>query len=258
MAALLFWLVLLEALAYRVLPVPVEEFSVGNFFVAFAAATALLLLVLKVFRSAKFVGAIFDVALFIGVAAMASALIGESYGFLIGAIAMGVRYLYPRVLIFDAVLIAGMAGVVATIAPGFQPLGLVVILAILAVYDIIAVYATGHMVAMASKLLRQKVFFAIIVPARAGLWLTPLKEVERGGGFSFLGTGDLVLPALLEYAAGRSSPAAGIMVAAGALLGLVVTNILFVSQKRITAMPALPPIALGAITGYLIALATVI
>lgn len=232
-----------------------EPVTITDFFVVFAAATVFIIAALKIFKSAKFVALVFDLAVFLGVSALVAAFFGPTTGMLGGAAALLARYALPRVFVFDAVLLLGMAGVVATIAPGFRAEGLVVILAILSLYDIAAVYLTRHMVMMARKLLQQKAFFAIIVPTRLADWTARLDDVATDAGFSFLGTGDLVLPGLLvSTTAARHGGAAGIFVAVGATLGLMVVNILFLSQRRIAPMPALPPIALGAIVGYFLAI----
>jgi presenilin-like A22 family membrane protease len=116
----------------------------------------------------------------------------------------------------------------------------------------VAVYLTKHMVEMGESLLRQRVFFAIIVPRGLRGFQTRLQEVAPGSGHYFIGTGDLVLPALLISSATYVRLEAGVAAAIGALLGLLATTALFLSQKSRRAMPALPPIALGAIIGYLV------
>jgi presenilin-like A22 family membrane protease len=149
-------------------------------------------------------------------------------------------------------LLLGIAGVSANMGGSLSPVAACVILAILSVYDIAAVYLTKHMVEMGESLLRQRVFFAIIVPRGISGFQSPLREVAPGSGHYFIGTGDLVLPALLISSATYFRLETGITAAIGALLGLAATTALFLSQKLRRAMPALPPIALGAIIGYLI------
>ena len=133
-----------------------------------------------------------------------------------------------------------------------RPIGVAVILAALAGYDIVAVYVTKHMVAMAETLLRRRVFFAMILPERPSGFLLPVTEAVPGGGFVFLGTGDVILPALLVASVARMNPFASILVAVGALLGAASLHLMFLSQKVRRPMPALPPIAAGALIGFVI------
>ncbi len=93
----------------------------------------------------------------------------------------------------------------------------------------------------------------MIVPDRPAGLAAPLADVTRGSGHSFLGTGDLTLPAMLVASAARAGWLAALSVSLGALLGLVAVNLIFRSQRVRRPMPALPPIALGAILGHLAA-----
>ena len=68
-----------------------------------------------------------------------------------------------------------------------------------------------------------------------------------------LGSGDVILPLLLAASLVRISVSQAAVVVVFACLGLLITNLLFTSQKTRRPMAALPPIAAMSIIGYLVA-----
>lgn len=221
------------------------------FFASFAAATVLLLLLLRTVRGARFFSLLFAFAVFTGVATLTESLFGAATSILATSAAVLLYYAVPRVIVFDVILTLGLAGIAANLGSGFRPVALVIVLSILAFYDIIAVYGTRHMVVMADALVQRKVFFAILLPERPRQFLARTSSVTPGEGYLFLGTGDVTLPALLVASAARISIAEAVPVAIGAIAGLAGMHLIFYAQSKRKPMPALPPIALGAILGYL-------
>lgn len=154
----------------------------------------------------------------------------------------------------NLMLVMGLPGIGAMLGAQLQPYAAAALLIFLSLYDIIAVYWTGHMVVMAKRFIESGVVPGIVI--RTGeapegpLWIS---EVRPGEEAAILGTGDLVLPNILAVSAWRFfGPAAGLLAAGGAVGGLFITNWLFFSQKERRPMPALPPIAAGAIAGFLL------
>jgi len=225
---------------------------VWSFLAAFAAATALLILLLRARRGAFWFSRLFSVAVFIGAGIIAERFFGLAGAVLGVSLAVLLHYGLRRVYVFDLVLTLGLAGITFNLGSVMQPMAAIVILAILSFYDIFAVYVTGHMVAAAEALLRQKALFAIIVPVTPAGFLKRLTTVGSGADFLFLGTGDIVLPALLVAAVGRLGVIQALPVALGAIIGLASMHFIFMSQPRRRPIPALPPIALGSILGYLV------
>lgn len=225
-----------------------------SFLAAFAAATLFILLILRTARGPKFFGVVFALAIFTGIGTLTASLFGPGAAIVCTSLAVLLYYTNRSVAIYDILILLGCAGVAAQLSSGLRATAVAVILAVLAIYDIAAVYVTRHMVVMAESLLRQKVFFAIILPVRPSLLATRISDVAADARFTFLGTGDLVLPALLVGAAARESLAAALCVMLGTLAGLGVLHGLFASQRFRRAMPALPPIAGGAVIGYLLSL----
>jgi presenilin-like A22 family membrane protease len=204
-------------------------------------------------RGSRWFAALFSFAVFVGIGIIIERLGGTGAAILAVSAAVLLRYGWQRVAVFDAVLLMGLAGVSLELGAALQPAAAVAILAILSVYDIFAVYVTGHMVTAAEALLRQKALFAIIIPVAPVGFLARLSSARPGADFLYLGTGDLVLPAMLVASAGRGGLIQALIVAVGALAGLAGTHLIFTRQKQRRPIPALPPIALGAIIGYLAA-----
>ncbi len=69
-----------------------------------------------------------------------------------------------------------------------------------------------------------------------------------------LGSGDIGLPLVLATSAVSTSIGAAVMVAGASLIGISTMHWLFVHQERPAPMAALPPIAVSAILGYLLAI----
>jgi presenilin-like A22 family membrane protease len=82
--------------------------------------------------------------------------------------------------------------------------------------------------------------------------------VKPGGKFLILGAGDIVFPLILTVSLIPQGISDSLIVASFSLLGLLVGFLIFISQPPTgpgggrQPMPALPPIALFSIIGYLI------
>ena len=161
----------------------------------------------------------------------------------------------PSVLIHNLCLIFGIAGVGSVLGLRFDPLMVVVLLILFSIYDFIAVYKTKHMIKMAKEMIEHKAILALIVPLNIFGFSQSLKEIKPGGGkFLILGGGDIIFPLLLAASLVPAGILNSLIVAFFALVGLFVSFWFFVSQKVPKPIPALPPIALFSIIGYLITL----
>ena len=126
------------------------------------------------------------------------------------------------------------------------------ILAILSVYDIIAVYWTKHMVKMAEGMIASHAIFGFIIPAKFSGFKEKISAVRPGENFMILGSGDIALPLVLVVSVARVSFLQAIIVAGFSILGLLAMHLIFVNQKQRRPMAALPPIAALSIIGYLV------
>lgn len=221
------------------------------FLVAFVMTTFLLLLFLRTARGAALFSVLFAVAIFAGVGTLTVTLFGTGVGIALTSVAVLAYYLLRVVFLFNMILLVGLAGVAVSMGESLNAVAVVILLGILAVYDVIAVYGTKHMVVMGKELLQHKVFFGLVIPGSPRDLLKRLEDITPHSDFVFLGTGDVVLPALLVATTARYGTLEAVFPAAGALVGLMLTTGLFFTKSHKRPMPALPPIALGAILGYI-------
>lgn len=232
-----------------------ESISALTFLAVFAAMTVFVLLIMKSQYGSKLLSAMFALAVITGMASLIGIFFGMGASILAFALGAFLYYSNPHVAVFNLLLILGLAGVSASVGFGFNPITLLAVMAVLALYDVIAVYVTRHMVKMARVMIKRKAFFAVILPSAPSGLFKRLNQVKPGSEFSFLGTGDLAFPALFAVAVTTSQGVlAALPVAIGSILGLLVTSALFWGQKIKQPMPALPPIVLGSIAGYAITL----
>lgn len=129
--------------------------------------------------------------------------------------------------ISGGIAIAG-AGALLGISIGLLPVLLFII--ILAIYDIVAVFGTKHMVTMGKAVTKQNFAFTIAMPTKEHTFE--------------LGNGDLVIPLMVAAsifvnANFLNNALVSALVLIASFIGLCI-SIYLVSQKRI-AMPALPP-----------------
>ncbi len=114
------------------------------------------------------------------------------------------------------------------------------------------VFGTGTMIKMFKEMLSQKLILALTIPENPKNLTTKISQVEIGKGFIFLGTGDLVLPMAFAISVLRFNLLSSIFIIIGSFLGLLVLTLYFIEERR--PLPALPPIIIGGILGYLISL----
>ncbi len=162
--------------------------------------------------------------------------------------------------------IVAAAGAGALIGASIGVVPILVFLLLMAIYDFIAVFKTGHMVTLAKSLTKKNLSFTFAMPTTKaatekdktgdGPWRgkagrrppsPPLREGGEGHQFE-LGTGDMVVPlafAVSVLAASQKTipmpysilPAVAVLIAS--LMGLVFT-VHQASQKEGRALPALP------------------
>lgn len=158
----------------------------------------------------------------------------------------------PNVLVHNFLLISGMIGIGSVFGLRLDPLLVIVLLVIFSIYDVIAVYKTKHMIRMAKEMIEARAIPGIILPPKISEIQAPLKDVKMGGKFLILGGGDIVFPLLLVASLVPEKILSSIIVAVFATFGLFISFWIFLSQKTRRPIPALPPIALFSIIGYLI------
>jgi presenilin-like A22 family membrane protease len=160
----------------------------------------------------------------------------------------------PSVLIHNICMILGISGVGAVLGLRITPETMILLLIVFSVYDFIAVYKTKHMVTMAKEMVEHKAILAFIIPPKMADFQGNIAEVKPGGKFLILGGGDIVFPLMLCSSLITRDIFSSLIVAIFSIIGLIFSFFIFTLQKERKAIPALPPIALFCILGYLITL----
>lgn len=217
---------------------------------SFGVGTVVLLLALKFLKRGIFFHLLFSFGLFLGIELILSLILPFLFSLISAVGLIACRYLYPKVWVQNLVLILGLSGLAVSLGLNISWVTAIILLALLSLYDIIAVYKTRHMTRMAEGLIQRRIFPALIIPSQISSFNTALKTIEPGEGFIFLGSGDIVFPLLLAVSAlplglGKMLAAAG-----GGFLGIILSLVIFNLQRKRRPLPALPPIALLSILGF--------
>ncbi len=245
-----------------------EPVSIFSFLIYFLIVTLIILAFLKISKrgSGVLLQIFFVLAIFSGLDILFSTFLLEPWATFLAAGLVMIRFIYPTVLLHNLVVVGGLAGVGGLLGITLFPRDVIILLIILAVYDVIAVYKTKHMVKMAKVMIEKRVILGIIIPEKILGLKASMRDVEQDkipvrrilrpgkmGQFMILGGGDLVLPLLLIASVVNQNIWQGIIVLIFALLGLLTMHLIFIKLKS-RPMPALPPLALFSILGYLVSL----
>ena len=158
----------------------------------------------------------------------------------------------PNIFSHDLLMILGLAGIAAVLGLSLTPKAVIILLLILSIYDVISVYKTKHMIKMAESMMEAGVITALIIPLRFSELKRSVREVQPGGKFVVLGGGDIVFPLIFAISILPRGTLDTIIISVFAVFGFFASSFLFSAQEQKKPMPALPPIALFSIIGYLI------
>lgn len=149
------------------------------------------------------------------------------------------------------VIIIAIVGVSVILAEQFTTRAALLIVAVLAVYDIIAVYFTKHMIELAQTFFKREAWFGIIIPSTLALWKSPTTAVHAGRDALVLGAGDIVIPLLFATTHLYENGLIGFLImSASTLVGVVALFYWYIHLRRGQSIPALPPIAVALFIGH--------
>ena len=208
-------------------------------------------------RVAKFSFKFFLVfVVFAGTQIIAGAFVSPPMDLAAAVIAVLVFIFLRNVLVHNIGVILGIAGIASVLGLALSPKTALFLLVILSFYDILSVYVTGHMVAMARNMIESGAPFGFIIPSEGASFLKSRQEAQAkiGEQFMILGSGDVGLPLILACSLVGLYMSEAVIVGIFSLAGLFLTHLIFVNQKVRKPMAALPPIATMAIIGYLVSL----
>lgn len=251
--------------------------------------SVVIILVLKIYKGDKLFllleGVVVFIASFIVFAIALSVIGGNAFSALYGSgttwvfvaaalLAIGLvvaKYKRPRLRNLTAAIASIGVGLVLGIS--FSFFIAFIFMAILAVYDFIAVFITKHMIALGNMAIDKNLSFLVMVneieavPA-SSLSLSQRKEYQKSKSEiakhhgaavkklvskdmvplmarTALGTGDLAMPLMLAVAAYKVNLnfVLSFVITLGAVLGLIITMLILRKYKR--ALPAIPPLLFG-------------
>jgi presenilin-like A22 family membrane protease len=175
----------------------------------------------------------------------------------------GIAWLFwARIWLHDLLLLVTLAGAGSVFGFLFSPWTFMIFMLLISVYDIVAV-RFGFMVWMADKLSESASLPAFIFPKKLSDWRLKLKAVQVGElqkeesekrEHTILGGGDIGFPMMLAVSVYFKDGLAGaILVGAFALIGLMGAFLIQSIWLKGKPMPALPPIAILSLIGFLTA-----
>ena len=179
------------------------------------------------------------------------------------AIIAGIAWLFwARVWLHDLLLLIALAGAGSVFGFLFSPWTFMIFMLIIAVYDVLAV-RFGFMVWMADKLSESTTLPAFVFPKQIRDWKLSLQNVRVGElkkkesaerEYAILGGGDIGFPLMLAVSVFfATNLASAVFVGVFALVGLMSAFLIQLLWLKGKPMPALPPIAILSLVGFLIA-----
>lgn len=175
-----------------------------------------------------------------------------------GIVALVLAAYRPTVWSHDVAMMLCLAGIASVLGLSLNPLIASVLLIVLSLYDVFSVYRSKHMVSLAGNMLSSGIILGFLIPARYKTFFAQRNRALGERSVMLLGSGDIGLPLMLVTATASQSLQAAAIVAVGALMGVVLMHVLFLRQRTPHPMAALPPIAVPAVIGYLVAALTVL
>ena len=255
-------------------------------FVAMLLGFTIILLILMKYRLKRVIQLVIWASLFLsfiyvfsGLLTLAGAdvLVITVGGLILSVAATVLLARYPEWYVVDVLGVLLSAGIASIFGISIEPVPVVALLVLLAVYDAISVYRTKHMLTLAEGIIENRMPIMVVVPKRRGYSFIrdgvgasvsdsgpdiqsqePKPSEEKTERSAYLmGLGDLIMPAILVVSAAVFLPGKGMLAFSlpaittiiGSMIGMAVL-LSFVSTGRPQA--GLPPLNGGAIIGFLI------
>ncbi|PIO00251.1 hypothetical protein COT72_00920 [archaeon CG10_big_fil_rev_8_21_14_0_10_43_11] len=213
-------------------------FSLSTFLFALLAMTLVILVLIR-YKKILLWKIMYGVGIGLAMAITLNIFFGET-GLLVAGFLLLLKLRSHDAYFHNITEILIYGGVVAIIAPMFNPTTAVLLLAIVSLYDTYAVRVSKHMVTLAKAQSTAGVFPGIIV--------------EQKNSASFLGGGDIAFPLLLASVFAGTSLITSAFIIGGAANGLL---FLLTRGKKGTYYPAMPFISVGAMLGMIVSIAFV-
>lgn len=203
--------------------------------------TIVLLVLKKIFKSGNFLFIFETLALFSGISLVFSVVVSPLLANLSAIYLLLLKYSFKKETIYtkwynNVLLAVAISGAATVIGLSLGIIPVIVLLVLLAIYDLVAVFYTKHMVTLADMIITKKVSLIFLLPSKK-------REYKLGGG-------DIVIPAvvstslfmlLIKTQTLLFSILAVVSVWLASIIGLFMTfYILDKYKKKVRALPALP------------------
>ncbi len=233
-----------------------DSFSSTAFVAYFLLASFIMYMISKSERFKKgrilFFRFAFYFSVFLGAMITLSTVFYEIFAMLIIIILLIFWSKRPIIALHNLLITLSISGIGAVMGRMFEPLIIAGLLTLFSIYDFIAVYKTKHMVKMATEMIKTKAIMGLVIPFSFSDLSDDL-EKKKKKEFMVLGGGDLAFPLFLISSITLTYGLfEGVVMVVFACLGLLSSFLLFVTQKEKKPIPALPPIALLSLIGYLV------
>lgn len=256
-----------------------ESLSNPIWFIAMLLVFTGFLLVLIRYKFKRFLDWIIRISLFIAYIYVFSGLAGLItnldialvFGIIAAACATLLLWKYPEWYVVDILGVLLAAGVASMFGISLEPVPVILLLILLALYDAISVYKTKHMLTLADGVIEGRMPIMVVVPKKQGYsfirdgiggTISPDEKLETDSpkhdrAAYLMGLGDLIMPSILVTSAAVFMPGGGLGIfslpSIGALIGsLAGLYILLRSVQSGKPQAGLPPLNGGAILGFLI------
>ena len=257
-----------------------ESLTNPIWFIAMLLAFTALLLILIKYKFKRILDAIIRLSILIAYIYVFSGLLGHItdmdtalvIGTGVAILATILLWKYPEWYVVDILGVLLAAGIASMFGISLEPVPVIILLVLLAVYDAISVYRTKHMLTLADGVLEGRLPIMVVVPKKKGysfirdgvggsIAASNEKAANEPGKHDraayLMGLGDLIMPAILVTSAAVFLPGPGIgafsipalTAMAGSLAGLAVLLRAVSSGKP---QAGLPPLNGGTIIGFLI------
>lgn len=234
----------------------IKEISVLNFLISFAIATIILVsliyLIKKQSRKNIIFLIIYIIAICFGASLWLSLWIGDLKAIVILVLLLFFQ-LKMRIILFQNILmLLGISGIAAIFGLRINPISALFLLLILSFYDFIAVYKTKHMVKIAKEMLISGNILGIVIPDNLPALVAKIKRNCQKRKQIIIGGGDFILPLIFSISFLKEGLLKSLIISIFGFFGLAFSFLIFVSQQEKKPIPALPPITLFCIFGYLL------
>ncbi len=164
------------------------------------------------------------------------------------------RVSQKTIWLHNVVILLAVVGVARLFGTNFTPQTTISILIILAVYDIIAVYFSKHMIKMAVTLFKRDAFFGAVFPRQLIGWKTRLTDATLQEDITVVGGGDLAFPLFFALTVLIHFGHTAFFIVAGATgVGVLAMHLLYTYPITKRPIPGLPPLVLACVgANYLV------